>query len=140
MREPETLLFFRGAIYETTYNKEGKFSNTQKALLYDLPSQESITNWQPIKVLISPIGLKNIEFHPTMSKEEYINQGYKEVEVSVAPDRIYLLGNNIQAKRKQYGLKHYVTSTIYAAMSDTLQTIATEISRRNGNFKMWDKG
>jgi len=33
-----------------------------------------------------------------------------------------------------------VTSTIHAAMGDTLHSMATEISKRNGNFKMWDKG
>ena len=46
----------------------------------------------------------------------------------------------MQAKRKQYGLKHYVTGTIHAAMGDTLQSMATEVSLSNCNFKMWDKG
>ena len=37
-------------------------------------------------------------------------------------------------------MKHCVTSTIHAAMGDTLPIMATEISRNNSNYKMWDKG
>ena len=37
-------------------------------------------------------------------------------------------------------MKHYVTIIIHAAMGDTLQIMATEISLSNGNCKMWDKG
>ena len=58
----------------------------------------------------------------------------------MAPERTqYLTGNN-QGKRKQYGLKHHVTSTIHADMGDTLPSMATEISLCNSNFNMWDKG
>jgi len=89
---------------------------------------------------MSPIGLKSIEYNPELSKDEYLNQGYKEVEIGIAPDRAHLLVNNTQAKRKQYRLKHHVTSSIHVAMGDSLQSMATEISRQNTNFKMWDKG
>ena len=68
-------LIFRGAIFEATYNKEGKFSNTQKALLYDLPSAEIFRNFQPIKVLILLIGLQRIEFNSDLSKDMYFNKG-----------------------------------------------------------------
>ena len=73
VKEPKKLLFFRGAIFEATYNKEGKFSNTQKAILFDLPSAETVNNWQPIKVLIHPVGLQEIEFNHDISKDEYLN-------------------------------------------------------------------
>ena len=46
----------------------------------------------------------------------------------------------MQEKRKQYGLKHHVSRTIHAAMGDTLQSMATEVSSSNDNFKMWDEG
>jgi hypothetical protein len=39
LKEPHTLLFFAGAIFECTYNKEGSFSQSQLALLYTLPAQ-----------------------------------------------------------------------------------------------------
>ena len=50
VKEPKTILFFRGAIFEMTFNKEGHFSNTQTAILYDLPNREDLSNWKKIKV------------------------------------------------------------------------------------------
>ena len=49
LKEPSLLLFFRGAIFEFTYNQEGKFSQSQIALLFDLPSQDDIDNWRKKK-------------------------------------------------------------------------------------------
>ena len=45
-----------------------------------------------------------------------------------------------QGKRKQYGLKHYVSATIHAAMGDTLNSMAMSISTKDSNFELWDKG
>ena len=64
VKEPKTLLFFEGAIFECAFNKEGKLSGTLIELLYDLTSQETLNNWNPIKVLLTPIGLQEIEFDP----------------------------------------------------------------------------
>ena len=93
-----------------------------------------------MKVLKAPVGEKNVEFNETMSKEDYITCGFEEIEVGLSPDQTQNLPGSIQAKRNQYGLKHYVTSTIHACQGDTIISIATEISQNNANFKMWDKG
>ena len=50
------------------------------------------------------------------------------MSVWIVPQRIQSVGRNIQAQRKQYGLKHRVTSTIHPAMGDTLRRVATKIS------------
>ena len=140
VKEPKTLLFFKGAIFEMTFNVENKFSNTQKGILFDLPNEDDLANWRKIKILKSPIGLKEVVFDPNLTKEEYLQRGFVEITVGTAPDRTQYLTGNKQGKRKQYGLKHHVTSTIHAAMGDTLSTMATEISLSHTNFKMWDKG
>ena len=105
-----------------------------------MPSQDDIDNWRKIKVLKAPFGVKDIEFDVNKTKEMYLNEQYEEVLIGIAPQRTQQLTNNCQAKRKQYGLRHRVTSTIHAAVGDTLTKMATEISCINGNFKMWDKG
>ena len=140
LKEPRKLLLFRGAIYDITFNKDGEFSQSQLALLYDLPSEEDLANWRNIKVLVAPLGVKDIEFHVEDERGVYINKGFVERDIGVAPERICILSDNVQAQRKQYGLKHRVTSTIHAAMGDTLPIMATEISRNDANFKLWDKG
>ena len=67
-----------------------------------------------------------------------MNKGFQEVKIGMAPERITSIGYNTQAQRKQYGLKHRVTSTIHAAMGDTLSQVAIEISKNNSSFALWD--
>lgn len=46
VKEPQSLIFFCGAIYVCTFNDiSGSFSQSQMALLFDLPSQEQLNNW-----------------------------------------------------------------------------------------------
>ena len=51
---------FRGAVYDFTYNNEGKFSASQMCLLFDLPSQDNLDTFRKIKVLAAPPGLHDI--------------------------------------------------------------------------------
>ena len=140
VKEPNILLFFKGAVFEMTFNVVGKFSNTQTGILFDLPGQEDLTNWRKIKILKTPLGFKETYYDPGITKEQYLERGFVEIEVGPVPERTQYLPGRKQAKRKQYGLKHHVTSTIHAAMGDTLSNMATEISLLNSNFNMWDKG
>ena len=91
-------------------------------------------------VLVTPPRIKDIEFNEDDTKQYFIDKGFIEVKVGVAPFRTQSLKNEIQAKRKQYGLRHQVTRTIHAAMGDTLISIAMEISLNDPQFRLWDKG
>ena len=75
-----------------------------------------------------------------MSKQGLIDLGFKEVFVGLAPERTIALKSNMQAKRKQYALRHRVTNTIHGAQGETLPKMATELSMSNPDFKIWDKG
>ena len=46
----------------------------------------------------------------------------------------------MKAFRKQYKVKHHVTSNVNEFQGDTLHIVATEISYTNKNFTLWDKG
>ena len=140
LKEPKLLLFFFcGAIYEFTYNDDDVFSQSQMALLFEIPSQEDINQLQKMKVLAAPPGLKVIEYDPTYNKESYLEKGFKEVKVGISPERIQSIGF-IHAQHTQYVLRHHVTETIHSGMGDTLVKMATEISTSNPYFKLWDKG
>ena len=141
VKEPRSLLFFRGAIYVCTFNDiSGSFSQSQMALLFELPSQDQLNNWQKVKVLIAPPGTKEIIYHDTMTKQSFIDIGFIECFIGTAKEYTQSLKNNIQGKRKQYGLKPYVSSTIHGAMGDTLPYMVTQISTHDSNFCLWDKG
>lgn len=141
IKPPNQLLFFRGAVYECTYNhKNGLFNQSQIALLYDLPEHRTIENWKPVKVLIAPPALKDVQFDMSLPKEQFILNGFKEVDIDPCPERPITISRVLQAQRKQYGLKHRVTGTIHAAMGDTYDSMASMISETDKNFGLWDKG
>ena len=131
-------MFFKGAIYECTYNEDLRFSQSQICMLLDLPSEDQLTQFQKIEILIAPPGLQDVVYDPNKTKNEYITDGWKTEKIGVAPSRIIKIDRNYQAERRQYGLKHHITSTIHVSMGDTLKKVAMEISDQNGSFKLWD--
>ena len=84
--------------------------------------------------------MKSIQYDVDKSKQEYINEGFVEILMGVCNAYTQQLKDYKQGKRKQYGIKHYVSATIHAAMGDTLNQMATSISTNNSNFELWDKG
>ena len=77
LKESRSLLFFPGAKYETTYNKEGESSQSQLALLIEVPSQSDLDVWRNIKVLIVPPGIGDVDYDPINSTEYYKEIGFK---------------------------------------------------------------
>ena len=122
------------------FNDEGLHSYTQRAILFDLPSQDDLDQFKKIKVLLSPPGCKEVIYYPNATKRSYLEKGYVEINIGCCPDRIQSLTCNKQGQRKQYGLKHYIAGTIHSAMGDTLGSVATSISLNNNKFILWDKG
>ena len=135
----KTLLFFKGAVYEFTYNKPNHFSTTQIAILLNLPEQDDLNNFRPIQILAAPVGTKDVEFDESKSLEDYESDGWQLVLISTAPERTYKVQGNVQARRKQYGLKHRVSSTIHEGMGATLIRAAMQISDNDPNLRWWDK-
>ena len=76
VKEPERLLFSRGAINKISFNSEGKFRNLQLACLFIIPSEDCLRNFNIIKVLKFPLVLKDIVFEISSSKKVYIYQGF----------------------------------------------------------------
>ena len=72
-----------------------------------------------------------------MSKNYFLSKGFTEIEVGIAPIRTQGISRYLQAQRKQYGLKHRVTSTIHSAMGDALNKV--EIQLTGSIYELWDK-
>ena len=66
-------------------------------------------------------------------------RGFCERNVGLASERTQFIANDIQAQRRQYGLKYPVTPKMHATMGDTLPLIAIEISDSDILHKLWDK-
>ena len=138
-REPSLLLFEVGLVYTCTFNDERK-SNSQKAILFDLPDQSDLNLFAPIKVLLAPPGCKDVSYVVGATKEWYLQRKFVETAIECAPHRIHRLPNQLQGVRRQYGLQHHIAGTNHSIMGDTLPSIATTISKVDQNFHLWDKG
>ena len=140
-KEPEIICFFKGAVYQCTFNKDGFFSQSQLALCYDLPSQNDVDNFRKIKVLVFPSTIKydSFKFDPNIPKSHYISLGFKEVAMEQTPENIHHL-HDMKYVRRQYGLRHYVTGTIHSAMGDTYNRMAISVSDIQKIYSLWDKG
>ena len=137
-KQPRSLLFFKGAIYEFTFNS-ANFSTTQIAILLNLPAQWDLDNFRPIEVLAAPVGTKDTEYVEEKSLDNYLAEGWRQVSISTAPERTYKVLGTVQARRKQYGLKHRISATIHEGMGATLIRAAMQISDSDPNLRWWDK-
>ena len=139
LKEPRELLFFIGAFYEFTYNDDGKFSQSQIGLLMNLPDQETVNNFRKIPIYVAPPGIKDMEYDPTKTIEQYVEEGWERQLVGTSPERTQSIPGSLRAQRRQYGIKHRLTATIHASMGDTLNKVAMEISDVEHDYKIWEK-
>ena len=140
-KEPQTIHFYKGALYEVTFNKDGKFSQTQVALLFDMPTQEQIDNFEPVTVMLAPEGYLSCPPQDA-TKEQLFEQKWRETTIPTAPERCHYInryGVRKQVKRLQYGLRHRIASTIHASMGQDLDAIVTKISDKDPDYKLWER-
>lgn len=114
-KEPNRLLLFRGAMYESTANdKKGAFTQSQMLMMVNLPTRNQVENKLPIKMMAAPIN-GSTAYTPVMenipSTEELLAQGWKTVTVSIAKEMFHER-SKIIGKRKQYAIRHIGSSTI----------------------------
>ena len=103
------------------------FSQSQLALLYNMPTAEQIKNFQPIQMLIAPNGCQ-IAPSATKTSDQLVSEGWKFCYVTTAPDRPYNLFHGIQVKRIQYGLKPRISNTIHAIMGQDLGSFVSKVT------------
>ena len=108
-------------------------------VLLDLPSQHDIQTFQKIPIMVAPAGTKVLEYDNNKDINEYIEEGWRKEYVGTSPEISCAVKLHMKGQRKQYGLKHHVTSTVHACMGDTLNKIVTEISSDCGEYRLWDK-
>ena len=68
------------------------------ALLFDLPSQDQLNNWQKIRVLIAPPGTKEIIYKDTMTKESFLQLGFVECFIGTIKEYTQSLKTAFKAK------------------------------------------
>ena len=139
-KEPRLLCFYPRAHYEITFAKDGKFSQGQLAVLKKMPSKEQIDSWDKIDIFVAPEGCKTV---PTslVTDENFEDAGWTSQRIGTSPDRPCLLKYGLAAKRKQYGLRHRIASTIHSGMGQDLEYVITKVSsqRITPDYILWER-
>jgi hypothetical protein len=60
VKEAELLPFYDIAVYEMTYNKGNHFTQSQIAVLLDMPTSAVLESFGDIKVMLAPAGCKSV--------------------------------------------------------------------------------
>lgn len=139
VKEPRELLFFEFAVYGFTCNKTGFYSQTQLAVMCDVPSTQTVADFGPVELIVAPPGLRFIDFEIS-SRQQLIGMGWEPV--LVAPEQSYSqnLRRGIRGRRHQYPLKLNIAATLHAAMGSEAAAVATQLSCDDKSFELWEKG
>jgi hypothetical protein len=129
-------LYERGR-YQITGNKVGKYSNSQFAMLFQLPREDQVAAKQPIELLVAPPGSRYIP-DAEDTEDNLLALGWKHQKVHKCQEFIHNIRGGIRAKRCQYELRHHVGSTVHSVMGQTLASLVTRIERpKQSPYSLW---
>ena len=137
-KEPAELLLHKGGIYQVTFNARGKFSQSQLAILMDLPSKNVVREHKPFKIWVAPPGSKTVPAEG-VTKEELVELHWKEVSMTKAPARPKYINQHLNGRRHQYGLRMFTTSTIHAVMGQTCSALVSRVSLDDPMYQLWER-
>ena len=140
-KEPEELILHSGLVVQMTQNHpKGLYSNTQMGYIMKIPSQESLDNWESIKIMLAPPGVKNLP-RCNPKKKLLIKKGWKEIEIHgcTSVNAISVKGT-VKAKRRQYPIKASIAISIHSAMgSEYGSVVSSVIDDEHSEFRLWMK-
>ena len=127
IKEPERLYFYPRAVYEITFNRDDQFSQSQLAVLAEMPPPESVNELHPVSVYVAPEGMKAI---PSGLKTEadFLGCGFCKRQIGTAPEHSKYVGLGILGRRRQFGLRHRLAATIHAGMGQDLPALVTSVT------------
>lgn len=142
-KEPRVLCFYPHAQYEVTFNKDGKYSQGQLAILAKMPTSSTLEDFAPLEILVAPEGCKSIPSQIAGDMDGLKDKGWHLETITTAPERAHSLRFGLQGKRRQYGLRHRIASTIHAGMGQDLDAIVTKVTPRgqagSRQYELWER-
>lgn len=139
VKEPRKICFYPYAMFEVTFNCENKFSQGQIAVLAAMPTVEELKQFSPISIYVAPHGCKI--FPSTFNNNTLLQEGWHIESMTKCPEHAVPLGHGIDGRRRQYGLRHRIASTIHAGMGQDLKYVVTKVTDKTGDpcYHLWDK-
>jgi hypothetical protein len=104
-----------------------------------MPTQQELDKFTPIKLYVAlsgckctPSGIKDLSGLVT-------THNWKMCTMGLAPEQTHSVARDAQAKRRQYGLKHQIASTIHAGMGQDLTGVVTQVSLIDPDYRLWER-
>lgn len=140
INEVQTLKLHQNMIVEMTYNKVNVWSHSQIGIILQLPTNDDLNKWKHIDVVLAPVGINKLP-NGVISRENLLQNGWKEVKVGTAPENEVRMYGKIAAKRKQYAIKPRIAMTIHKALGGDFGSVATSVnfSNRDFGYRLWQK-
>jgi len=137
VKEPQKLYFYERGRYQITANQPGKYSNSQLAMLFKMPTQEQLDRKLPIEMLVSPPGSRYIPGNEDTA-EHLITLGWKPTFIHKCRENVVNVRTGVRGTRIQYRLRHHVGSTEHSVMGQTLGKLITRVGRgRQNPYSLW---
>ena len=109
-------------------------------IILQLPTNDDLNKWKHIDVVLAPVGINKLP-NGVISRENLLQNGWKEVKVGTAPENEVRMYGKIAAKRKQYAIKPRIAMTIHKALGGDFGSVATSVnfSNRDFGYRLWQK-
>ena len=145
VKEPRLLTLYEKGLYQITFNdtRTNKFTQSRLAVLLKLPSLDhnQLRTFNAIEIWMAPPGFKSSPTLIDRTEEKLTSLKWKKITIGRCPgyartDSV----NGMMAKRIQYGLRHFICTTIHMVIGATFDRAAIGISRTDPDFRVWEKG
>jgi predicted GIY-YIG superfamily endonuclease len=107
--------------------------------MYDVPPQSDLDAFRPIELFAAPPGVRTAP-DTFLTRNELLELGWTLVRVGAAPDRKHTyVRYGVRAKRKQYGIRPFLSATIHCVQGATLYALATSIEVHKKDCRLWER-
>ena len=89
-----------------------------------------------IQLYVAPKGLRDFIYNPSKMKEDYLREGWKITKIGIPSLKTHATNYTTKGECRQYGLKHFVTSTLHVLQGLTINKIATEINMFSSEYNL----
>ena len=139
-KEARRLLFFPYAVFLFTYNDPAHaFTQSRLAVMYDVPPQADLDAFRPIFLYAAPPGVRSAP-EDFLTRDQLLQSGWTRVRLATAPERKQTYVRfGVRAKRKQYGIRPFISATIHCVQGATLYALATSIEVHKRDLRLWEK-
>ena len=127
VRNVEDVFFYPRMVVEMTHNKNGVWSHGQLGIVLDVPSEDTLSHWGAIEVLLAPVGTKNAP-DSSETRESLIRKKWKPVQVRrQEDDRCVTIHSNLLGRRYQYPFHARIAMSIHQVMGANLDKIVISV-------------